>query len=478
MVAAARSAWREVPRHQVRRFAARALEEVPSLAQEILREIRREFPQLPLVADENGEPRALTGIRQSLEHFVDHMTAGLDRPLVHPRVFQDFGRGEGIHGRSLDALQAIYRLGVRLAWRRLAEIGQQVSIPAPAMYELAESGFEYLDGLVAESVRGFAEAAARQAGERLRLQRRLMELLFTEHGRTGGGAGGARNGARAGPRGASWCAGTAAGAGTGYGSGQGDGHGTGDGDRGGRRAAGGARPGSGATAGSGTGRSGLSAGLVERAARIGWPLPERVAVAVLLRPARESVAPAVPADVLLDMDCERPRMVVPEPDAAGRRDLLRRATAGWSGAIGPAVPLMDAAKSLRWATAAVDLMERGLLPSGRMLHCTEHTEALILLPPEELIEDLTRRRLAPLAHCGPTHGRRLAETLLAWLETRGGAPEVAARLGVHPQTVRYRLRQIRELWGADMEDPDRRFELELVLRARRLRGALGVPGRE
>ncbi|MFC9951821.1 hypothetical protein ACFVIN_15200, partial [Streptomyces prasinus] len=31
--------------------------------------------------------------------------------------------------------------------------------------------------------RGYAEAAARQAGERLRLQRRLMELLLTEHHR-------------------------------------------------------------------------------------------------------------------------------------------------------------------------------------------------------------------------------------------------------------------------------------------------------
>ncbi len=55
-------------------------------------------------------------------------------------MFQEFGRGEGLEGRSLDALQAIYRLGVRLTWRRLAEIGQQADIPAPAMYELAESG--------------------------------------------------------------------------------------------------------------------------------------------------------------------------------------------------------------------------------------------------------------------------------------------------------------------------------------------------
>ncbi|MFF4695715.1 helix-turn-helix domain-containing protein [Streptomyces chattanoogensis] len=411
MVTAVRSAWREVPAGQVRRFAALALDEVPALAEDILREIRRQFPQLPLMPDEFGESRALVGIRQSLEHFVEHMTAGLDGPHVHPQVFQEFGRGEGIQGRSLDALQAIYRLGVKLAWRRLAEIGQQVAIPAPAMYELAESGFEYLDGLVAESVRGYAEAAARQAGERLRLQRRLMEQLFASRG-------------------------------------------------GGRP-----RPGR-------TGPAGPFSTLAERAARIGWPLPERVAVAVLLRPAREAVAPAVAADVLLDMESERPRMVVPEPDAPGRRELLARAAAGWSGAIGPAVPLLDAAKSLRWAGAAVDLMERGLLPAGELLQCTEHTEALVLLPPEELIEDLTRRRLAPLTRCGPTHARRLAETLLAWLETRGGAPEVAARLGVHPQTVRYRLRQIRELWGGEVDDPDRRFELELVLRARRLRGEL------
>lgn len=191
MVTAVRSAWREVPPYQVRQFAALALEEVPTLAQDILREIRRAYPQLPLVPDEFGEPRALVGIRQSLEHFVAHLTAGPDRPHVHPRVFQEFGRGEGLQGRSLDVLQAVYRLGVRLAWRRLAEIGQQVAIPAPAMYELAESGYEYLDGLVAESVRGYAEAAARQAGERLRLQRRLMEQLFTGPGRRGRGAGAA-----------------------------------------------------------------------------------------------------------------------------------------------------------------------------------------------------------------------------------------------------------------------------------------------
>ncbi|MEV7191306.1 helix-turn-helix domain-containing protein [Streptomyces sp. NPDC093510] len=405
----------------MREFAALALEEVPALAQDILREIRAEYPGLPVVLDDSGEPMALVGIRRALEGFVQQLASQEGRPRYHLEVFQEFGRGEGLHGRSLDSLQAIYRLGVRLAWRRLAEIGQQIEIPPPAMYELAESGFEYLDGLVDQSVRGYAEAAAREAGERLRLQRKLMELLLSER----------RSDASSGRS-----------------------HGTGHGHTSG-------------------GAGVLGNGLGERAARVGWQLPERVAVGVLLRPAREAVAPAVGEGVLLDMEAEQPRMVVPDPEAAGRPELLRRAMTGWSGAIGPPVALADAAKSLRWAEAAVRLMERGLLPSGEVLHCTEHTEALVLLQPEELIEDLARRCLAPLEHCGPAHGRRLAETLLAWLETRGGAPEVAARLGVHPQTVRYRLRQIRELWGDEVDDPDRRFELELVLRARRLRGRLG-----
>jgi DNA-binding PucR family transcriptional regulator len=42
---------------------------------------------------------------------------------------------------------------------------------------------------------------------------------------------------------------------------------------------------------------------------------------------------------------------------------------------------------------------------------------------------------------------------------------VAERLGVHPQTARYRLGRLRELFGDDLADPDRRFWLELALRA-------------
>jgi DNA-binding PucR family transcriptional regulator len=40
---------------------------------------------------------------------------------------------------------------------------------------------------------------------------------------------------------------------------------------------------------------------------------------------------------------------------------------------------------------------------------------------------------------------------------------------VHPQTVRYRLRQLREVFGDVLGDPDARFGLQLALRVRRLR---------
>jgi len=40
---------------------------------------------------------------------------------------------------------------------------------------------------------------------------------------------------------------------------------------------------------------------------------------------------------------------------------------------------------------------------------------------------------------------------------------VAADLAIHPQTVRYRVGLLRELLGSDLDRPDRRFELSLVL---------------
>jgi len=62
------------------------------------------------------------------------------------------------------------------------------------------------------------------------------------------------------------------------------------------------------------------------------------------------------------------------------------------------------------------------------------------------------------------------ETLLAWLQSGGNAREVARRLHIHPQTARYRPRQLQLLFGDALHEPDARFELEIALRAERLLG--------
>jgi len=83
---------------------------------------------------------------------------------------------------------------------------------------------------------------------------------------------------------------------------------------------------------------------------------------------------------------------------------------------------------------------------------------------------LSGKVLAPLRGLRPDQADRLAETLLAWLDSADNAGVAALRLHVHPQTVRYRLRQISGLFGDALGDPDARFSLQVALRARRLLG--------
>ena len=98
--------------------------------------------------------------------------------------------------------------------------------------------------------------------------------------------------------------------------------------------------------------------------------------------------------------------------------------------------------------------------------CDEHLAALVLHADARLAEDLATAALAPLDGLAARPRAKLTATLRAWLDHRGRVEEVAGVLGVHPQTVRYRLNQLRELFGdARLEDPDERFALGLALRA-------------
>ena len=67
--------------------------------------------------------------------------------------------------------------------------------------------------------------------------------------------------------------------------------------------------------------------------------------------------------------------------------------------------------------------------------------------------DLRERVLRPMADLRPSACEKLTETLRAWLLHQGRRDEIAASLFVHPQTVRYRLGQLRDLYGESLDDP-------------------------
>jgi hypothetical protein len=210
--------------------------------------------------------------------------------------------------------------------------------------------------------------------------------------------------------------------------------------------------------------------LAGQAREAGWVLPAQVAVATLGE-WRQRDALVLPPDVLADWTRPDPCLLVPDPDGPGRQAAIDRALRGRPAAIGPSVPLARAPLSLRWASHALALARVGVIPAGYgPVRCDQHLSTLLILADEDLAGALRSRRLAPLARLRPGQRDRIAETLLAWLQLGENAAAVAHQLHVHPQTVRYRLRQIQELFGDQLHDPDRRFELQLALRLRQLTG--------
>jgi PucR family transcriptional regulator, purine catabolism regulatory protein len=74
-----------------------------------------------------------------------------------------------------------------------------------------------------------------------------------------------------------------------------------------------------------------------------------------------------------------------------------------------------------------------------------------------------RALLAPLLRGRPDVRRERLETLRAVLDQHGLA-EAAEALGVHRNTIAYRVRRIEEATGWHLADPELRFPLALALR--------------
>ncbi|MBV9192866.1 MAG: helix-turn-helix domain-containing protein [Solirubrobacterales bacterium] len=198
------------------------------------------------------------------------------------------------------------------------------------------------------------------------------------------------------------------------------------------------------------------------AAEADWPLPRAVAVVAIGGRGRAAAASHLPADALAETFGEIDCAVVPDPDGPGRRGAIERAVAGAgaSAGLGTTVAWPEAAVSFRRAEAALGLAAG----APGLIVARERVGELLLRADSRLAGELAADRLAPLAGLSAGARARLTETLRAWLGEQGRLGPVAARLGVHPQTARYRLTRLRELFGEALDDPEQRFWLELALR--------------
>ncbi|MFB1295102.1 PucR family transcriptional regulator [Mycobacterium sp. pW049] len=97
---------------------------------------------------------------------------------------------------------------------------------------------------------------------------------------------------------------------------------------------------------------------------------------------------------------------------------------------------------------------------------------------DESWDDLLLRRLKTAARSGrtphrgavvelknhdATSGTAYVATLRAWLQEQGDPVRTAARLGVHENTVRYRMKRIAELTELHLDDAHKRFAMTIAL---------------
>ncbi|WP_245159025.1 PucR family transcriptional regulator [Blastococcus sp. TF02A-35] len=208
--------------------------------------------------------------------------------------------------------------------------------------------------------------------------------------------------------------------------------------------------------------------LLEAAQRAEWAPPRTLTVVVL--PAARAQGALVSLDPrtlrsteeLPDVEGAADLTVLLVPDADGpARPALLRSLEGREAVVGPARPWSEAHASY---ARAVRAMRLGLAAGERAPLDTDACLAeLVVRADAEALADLRARVLAPLERVGDTAREKLTETLRAWLLHHGRRDQVAADLFVHPQTVRYRMTQLRELYGDRLEDPATVLELTIAL---------------
>jgi hypothetical protein len=369
--------------------------ELPAATAEILATIAREVPEYARPLEGAFGAGIRTGVTEALRQFVA-LIRDPDAGREPGRdVYVGLGRGELRQGRTLDSLQSAYRIGARVAWRRISAAARRDRIDADQLAVLAEAIFAYIDELSADSVEGYAQAQREQEGERQRRRRELLALLLRDP-----------------------------------------------------------------PADEPDVRSAAQAA--------GWRLPRSAAPLAVAEEDLARVGRRLSADALVATVSGIGCALVP---GAARRSELERATEGVTAALGPTVPRAELGEAWSIASAALRAAAAGAIEGDGLLDAERHLPELILFESGGMAERLAQVRLAPLDGLTPAARARMEETALAFVQHGGNAAAMARALHLHPQTIRYRLGRLRELFGDELTDPDARFELELALRTRSARPA-------
>ncbi len=206
------------------------------------------------------------------------------------------------------------------------------------------------------------------------------------------------------------------------------------------------------------------AALAERAEEAGWPLPRVIVPLAAGSEWRRTVRGRLPTTALVgEVGGD---LVVLLPGPAPSPAALARVLDGASAALGSPAPAEGIAESLARAQHAARMQRAGMLPEGIVV-ADDHLLDLALFADPARADRLAERALAPLDALTPNARARLTATLGAWLDAGGNVAEAARAIHVHPQTLRYRLRQLEELLGPALTEPDGRLTLAVAVRVRR-----------
>ncbi len=388
--------------------------ELGDATEEIIAAVRAGVPEYARPLEGRFGRRITEGVTVAMNQFVDLL--GVDASPGDLRVYRALGQLEHREGRTLAALQSAYQVGTRTAWRRIGAGPAAGTLPPDVIFALAEALFTYVEQLGAASVAGWAYEDARNAGSVQTRRHALVELLAREPP--------------------------------------------------------------------------AAAAEVERiAAAAGWRLPDRLAALVVEDAV--AVAARLPGAIGADLDpvgvalvpvSDRPTPEAAPSDVPGWLDRVQMAVRERPAVLGPVVGWSRVHRSVARAQAAWPLHVTGLLgtapsnaePSG-LVRADEHLLALLLAAEPELAADLSERAVAPLRALPAGAAARGEQTLRAWLDAHGDVSAAAAALHVHPQTVRYRLAGLREVFGNALDDPAARLELAIAMRMTHPTPSTGEP---